>query len=123
MGANNGKQYGSEGEWAASPHNSPVAPPSLPLALPSGKEESRTLPGRIPIWHPVWAVTFPSGSEYFGAPRMLSHRGGLSKQLPRLPLGRLELHFCLFLKPCASVSLPWASGVSDDGLAEGGRRF
>ena len=95
MGANNGKQYGSEGEWAARPQ-----PPdrasllSLPLALPSGEEGSRTLPWRTPARHPIGAVTFPFGAERLGAPRMRSHRGGLFKQLPRLSLGGLELHFC-----------------------------
>lgn len=75
MGANNGKQYGSEGEWAARPHTPGSRPPSFLLALGSGKEGSRPQRGRTPIWHSVPAVTFPLGTECSGAPRMLSHQG------------------------------------------------
>lgn len=50
--------------------------------------------GAHPHLAPVWAITFPFGTECFGARRMLSSRGGRFKQLPRLSLGRPELSIC-----------------------------
>lgn len=114
MGANNGKQYGSEGEWAVRPHTPDHAPPrppiSFPLAFASGKEGSRT-PGGVgahPHWVPCLAHHLPLRQECSGAPRVLSHGGGLSKQLRRLSVRRLAWPFCLWRNACALTSLPWS---------------
>lgn len=83
MGANNGKQYGSEGEWAVRPHTPDRAPPRPPSPFPSPSRLGRkvlarpVVSGRTPVGHPVWAITFPLGRECSGAQRVLSH-GGVS---------------------------------------------
>lgn len=115
MGANNGKQYGSEGEWAARPHTPGSRPPSFLLALGSGKEGSRPQRWRTPIWHSVPAVTFPSGTECSGAPgcfptRDGGSRGVLLSNFPGCLWGGSSCNAVVFLNACASTSPPWASG-------------
>lgn len=63
MGANNGKQYGSEGEWAARPQTpgSRLLPSPSPSRL--GRKVLSRYRGAPPIWYRVGAVTFPCGTE------------------------------------------------------------
>lgn len=59
MGANNGKQYGSEGEWAACLQTPGSVPPLLPLSLPAGKEGSARCRGASPFGTTSGPSPFP----------------------------------------------------------------
>lgn len=59
MGANNGKQYGSEGEWAARPHT-PESPSPPPFFSPS--HLGRKVLARCHGAHPFGTLSGPSPS-------------------------------------------------------------
>lgn len=108
MGANNGKQYGSEGEWADSPHT----PGSRPLPSPSpGEEGSCPLRRCTPLWQFVRAVTFPFGTECSGARGCFPTVGVPLSNFPGCLRDGSSCIAAVFLNACASTFPSRAFGL------------
>lgn len=110
MGANNGKQYGSEGEWAAAPRT-----PRSTRPFPSPSGLGRQVLAHCPGAHPSDTLSAPSPSLLaLGAQAPRGCSPGVGVPLNNFPgcLRDGSSYLAgLFLNACASASLPWAFGV------------